>query len=70
LSLISEESTVAKFLSKNGEGVHHIAFKTDDVDAQLKQAEKCVAALSIKRLLMAQAESRLHFCIQNQHAGY
>jgi methylmalonyl-CoA epimerase len=36
----SEESTVAKFLSKNGEGVHHIAFKTDNVKEQLNQAER------------------------------
>ncbi|MBB0243910.1 methylmalonyl-CoA epimerase [Streptomyces alkaliphilus] len=27
-----EDSTVAKWLAKNGEGVHHIAFGTDDVD--------------------------------------
>lgn len=26
---IREDSTVAKFLAKNGEGVHHIAFGTD-----------------------------------------
>ncbi|SNS77992.1 methylmalonyl-CoA epimerase [Actinacidiphila glaucinigra] len=28
-----EDSTVAKWLAKNGEGVHHIAFGTEDVDA-------------------------------------
>lgn len=28
-----EDSTVAKWLAKNGEGVHHIAFGTADVDA-------------------------------------
>ncbi|MEU3511412.1 methylmalonyl-CoA epimerase [Streptomyces longwoodensis] len=27
-----EDSTVAKWLAKNGEGVHHIAFGTADVD--------------------------------------
>lgn len=29
---VTEESTVAKWLGKNGEGVHHIAFGTADVD--------------------------------------
>ena len=29
-----EDSTVAKWLAKNGEGVHHIAFGTADVDAE------------------------------------
>jgi len=34
----SPESPIAKFLEKNGEGIHHIAFKTDDIEGQLKQA--------------------------------
>lgn len=34
----SEESPIAKFLEKNGEGIHHIAFAVDDIDGQLKQA--------------------------------
>ncbi|MDI3404490.1 methylmalonyl-CoA epimerase [Streptomyces cavernicola] len=33
LEPIREDSTVAKWLDKNGEGVHHIAFGTADVDA-------------------------------------
>jgi methylmalonyl-CoA/ethylmalonyl-CoA epimerase len=34
----SPESPVAKFIEKNGEGVHHVAFATTDIDAQLQQA--------------------------------
>jgi len=34
----SEESPIAKFLEKNGEGIHHIAYATDDIKGQLKQA--------------------------------
>lgn len=34
----SPESPIAKFLEKRGEGIHHIAFKTDDIEAQLKKA--------------------------------
>ena len=37
----SPDSAVAKYLEKNGEGVHHIAFKTDSVEDQLDHAEKC-----------------------------
>ncbi len=33
LEPVREDSTVAKWLAKNGEGVHHIAFGTADVDA-------------------------------------
>jgi len=32
------ESPIAKFLEKNGEGIHHVAFGTDDIQTQLQQA--------------------------------
>ncbi len=32
------DSPVAKFLEKHGEGVHHVAFRTNDVVDQLKTA--------------------------------
>jgi methylmalonyl-CoA/ethylmalonyl-CoA epimerase len=35
----SEESTIAKFIEKRGEGIHHIAYATKDVNAALKEAE-------------------------------
>jgi methylmalonyl-CoA/ethylmalonyl-CoA epimerase len=34
----SEDSPIAKFLEKNGEGIHHIAFAVDNIEGQLKQA--------------------------------
>ena len=35
----SEDSAVAKFLAKKGQGIHHIAFATDDVNKSLQEAE-------------------------------
>ena len=35
----SEESAVAKFIEKRGEGIHHIAFATDDIAAALAEVE-------------------------------
>ena len=32
------DSPVARFLEKNGEGIHHVAFRSDDIAAQLEQA--------------------------------
>lgn len=32
------DSPIAKFLEKNGEGIHHIAFRSDNIEAQLQQA--------------------------------
>mgnify|MGYP001601160674 FL=1 len=34
----SPESPIARFLEKNGEGVHHVAFATTDINAQLRDA--------------------------------
>jgi methylmalonyl-CoA/ethylmalonyl-CoA epimerase len=34
----SPDSPVAKFLEKNGEGVHHVAFASDNLTGQLQQA--------------------------------
>jgi methylmalonyl-CoA/ethylmalonyl-CoA epimerase len=34
------DSPVAQFLEKRGEGIHHIAFATDDISGQLDQAKR------------------------------
>lgn len=36
----SEDSPINKFLEKNGDGLHHVAYYTDDIDAQLNQAKE------------------------------
>jgi len=33
-----EDSPIAKFIEKNGEGMHHIAYATDSIQEQLDQA--------------------------------
>lgn len=33
----SEDSPVAKFIAKNGPGVHHVAYEVDDVCAEIKR---------------------------------
>jgi len=33
----SEDSYIAKFLEKNGSGIHHIAYETDDIDAEIEK---------------------------------
>jgi methylmalonyl-CoA epimerase len=36
----SDDSPIAKFLKNKGEGIHHIAYKTDDITGQLAQAKE------------------------------
>lgn len=35
----SDDSPVAKFIAKKGEGVHHIAFSVDNLNSKLKDVE-------------------------------
>jgi len=39
LEATSEESPVAKFIEKKGEGIHHLAFAVNDVDESLKEVK-------------------------------
>jgi len=36
---LSPESGVAKFIERNGEGMHHVAYQTDDIDAALAKVK-------------------------------
>jgi len=40
LEATSEDSAIAKYIEKNGEGVQHIAFGTDDIVAELAKAKE------------------------------
>ncbi len=33
------DSPIAKFIAKRGEGIHHIAFQVDDVDAEMQRLQ-------------------------------
>ena len=33
---LSDDTGVAKFIAKNGEGMHHVAYQVDDIDAALQ----------------------------------
>jgi methylmalonyl-CoA/ethylmalonyl-CoA epimerase len=40
LEPIGPDSPLAGFLEKKGEGIHHVAYRTDDITGQLSRAEK------------------------------
>ena len=39
LSATHENSPIAKFIAKRGEGIHHIAFTVDDIESEIKRLE-------------------------------
>ena len=40
LMATNPESPIAKFLEKKGEGIHHIAFDVDDIEAEVSRLKK------------------------------
>jgi methylmalonyl-CoA/ethylmalonyl-CoA epimerase len=37
LEALNDDSPIAKFIAKKGEGIHHIAFEVDDIRAEMKR---------------------------------
>ena len=37
---ISDDSAIAKFIAKRGEGIHHLALEVDDVESELERLKK------------------------------
>jgi methylmalonyl-CoA/ethylmalonyl-CoA epimerase len=40
VSATKEDSPIAKFLTKNGEGMHHIAFAVEDIKKEMERLKK------------------------------
>lgn len=40
LEATNPESPIAKFIDKKGEGIHHIAFAVDNIEAEIKRLKK------------------------------
>jgi methylmalonyl-CoA/ethylmalonyl-CoA epimerase len=40
LQATNEESPIAKFITKKGEGIHHIAFAVSDIKAEIERLKK------------------------------
>ena len=40
LEATDENSAIAKFIEKRGEGIHHIAFQVEDIDFEMRRLQK------------------------------
>lgn len=38
---MNDESPIKKFLDKNGQGLHHMALQTDNIDGEVERMEEC-----------------------------
>ena len=41
LEPISDDTTVARFISKRGEGLHHICYEVEDLQSKINQLKAC-----------------------------
>lgn len=55
------ESAIAVFLAKRGEGIHHIAYRTDNIGRQLQQAVDQGCALIHERPITGAAGKKVAF---------
>lgn len=55
------EGGVAKFLEKNGPGMHHVAYQTEDIDKALRQAQAAGFELIDKEARVGIRNSRVAF---------
>jgi len=37
LQALNDDSPIARFIAKKGEGIHHIAFEVDDIEAEMRR---------------------------------
>ncbi|KKI93046.1 lactoylglutathione lyase [Bacillus sp. SA1-12] len=61
LEPMSEESTIAKFLSKRGEGIHHIAFGVSDLEARLQEFKRKGIPLIDEKPRIGAAQANIAF---------
>jgi len=40
LEATNDNSAIAKFIEKRGEGIHHIAFEVEDIEAEIKRLKR------------------------------
>lgn len=68
LEPLNPDSTVAKFIEKKGEGLHHIAFAVDNIEATMEQLKKSGIKLIDEKPRKGAMDSKIAF-IHPQSTG-
>ena len=58
---LSADTGVGKFIAKNGEGMHHVAYQVDDIDAALEQVREAGLRLIDEKPRTGIRDSRVAF---------
>ena len=70
LSPYDDDSPIARFLKKRGEGIHHISFEVDDLDQAIDVLRHSQSDRHMKNLF-SQLNCAFHFCAASgdNHTG-
>ena len=69
VSPTSPDSPIAKFLNSKGEGIHHIAFEVDDIEAELKQLKEKGVRLIDEKPRVGAGGNLIAFCHPKSNRG-
>lgn len=69
LEALSEESPIKTFLNKRGEGIHHIAFEVEDIDARLSKLKEQGIRLINEEAKEGAHQSRIAFIHPKEASG-
>jgi methylmalonyl-CoA/ethylmalonyl-CoA epimerase len=61
LTPIGSDSAVARFLEKNGPGMHHVAYRTEDIDAELQRMSQAGIRMIDEQARTGIRDSRVAF---------
>lgn len=70
LEATSETSTIAKFIAKRGEGLHHVCLRVSDLPAVVARLKKMARAWSRRRSKLAQVATDTCSCILRAREAY
>ncbi len=68
LEPLTEESPIAKFLAKRGEGIHHVSLRVDDLTATVKALKKSGVRL-VNEQIQVGAGGHLYVFVHPSSAG-
>ncbi len=69
LEATSEDSPVAKFIEKNGEGIQHIAYRVDDVEAAIAKMKELGMRMIDEKPRYGAGGAKIAFCHPKSTGG-
>ncbi len=66
LEATSDDSTIARFIAKRGEGLHHVCLRVPDLEASVARLKKRRCAAGVERDQDRGGRASLYFCASGE----